>query len=210
MKKIVTAIIIIGILVISALIIKNKCSNSEADVAHKEYGDILDYSIDGNWEEYLYYKEIDENAVEYTFTRWIDYCNFCQRFNEFLKNNPTYYLNNGVKITAVFMDKLKSETFVGLIIKNYEAQINDTRNKLYVVVVGEWYTVPASICTDLNNSGIECIEVDEVTLGQYYKDILFRFPSATKIRTSAGEYTISLVKEYSKEIGREITIDNSL
>ena len=205
-KVIKITIIILGI-ICSVVIIKILCNNSNS-VRNKDYGDVIKYALeDDHWDDYVTFSDKYENVANYTISKHIDFLMFSQKFNDYLDNNPTYFLNQNCRINISFDFKEKNR-HVAMILMNYEDGVNNIGKHLYTVRIMDCSMLFDLRCTDYTLGGIECIEINRFELNKYYESIINIFPNVkTVITDSIDEVINEKIIEYAKEKGIEIVIE---
>ena len=204
-KKALYLVLLIVIMLVSIVVIILKKQNHSY---HSEYGEILTYSFGSdNWKSFVSYSEPQEKTVLYRINRISDYSQLTERFNEFLDENPSYYLNDDYYITFIFDFELKDRG-PAMQIKNFEKN-SDIRGKyLNVATIDAWDLIIHGIYKGKSLKEIECIEIGRSDLDNYYMDLLNVFPSTKKIITvTDNPVNDEKIISYASSIGMVVTIE---
>ena len=196
-------LIVILLVIVVVIILKKKNHNY-----HSEYGDILTYSFgDDDWKSFVSYSEPQEKMAIFSVNRVSDYSGLTVRFNQFLDNNPSYYLNEDYYIAIVFDFELKNRG-IAMQIKNYERGSKIKNNRLNVATIGEWDLIVHGIYKGNPFDQIECLEVGRSDLDNYYKEFINVFPSVRRIVTvTTNSIYDEVIKSYALSVGRDIAIE---
>lgn len=196
-------------------IITSSCSfqsDEQEDVIHKDYNDIIKYAIEDNkvQEKVKYIENEESKIIIYVIDTWVDIFSVTKKINEYLENNPDYFLNSGYRYSIAIDNSTPNQSQYGVIIKNYETGVPDIQKKLYNIEIGEFLSIPVDIMKDHYIGDVTCLEVKQSDMENYYDQIFDFFPTINKVKSNIDEDVYEKIQNYMKDTGLNIEIENGV